>query len=963
MTRDDNADCMDAYSDSRKDNLVYSNDWRSLEPADIGKGVFEDTVTLVLPCYMGQNELALTFASLSKQTYPHHLLEVIVVDDGSNPPIKIPAELPFEAFVLKQERDGFGLARARNLGAETARGEILIFLDCDMIPEPQLVEAHARWHHINDFSLTLGFRFHADFSSFSPDDLLNSVEPRSLLSGKRVTSPQWIEFHMRRTKNLTSDDSDLFRIATGGNLGIRKSFFQEIGGFDGSFKQWGGEDIEFGFRAFNSGAILVPERLATAWHQGEGAAPDPNEEISLEQQRHLLSHLIAEKTFRASSPGRSFHVPMLTVLVDAEGQTFEEVAAQVNSVLSSKFHDLIVALKVPKLHSDKINIERQYGLDSRVQISEDILNEIPNAAFRLKLPARICLTTDAIDYLIKSVDNSGLSRVYVERFGEVYMARTRALKRALRTGEQNSWEGANTSFKENVIEETNFSSYVSNSKNFAPLVATINPPVWVLAGKIFKRLLTIRNPRNVISFIAWLIRGFVNVLRRAKLPSISHSISNRQYAQSESVDWLRISGNSSFFPGIKKWNGKQNGVEVVLVTPGKEGDSEIKEGVASVVLGEATGIPLCPPLDLRKYNPIGFSPVKRNAVIAEFSDLKKASDRIKKARSNLALTVEKIDSPDIAMKTVEYLTAGIPVLLKDQSGAVDWLGKDLVEILGNVRPEKLVDETERERVSVLLRRAAMKNHSLNARLQQVREKAGMVIFKEPLISVVVATKRPEMVDRIIEIVELQDYPNLELVLALHGKSFENSPVTSLHDGINKTVLHFPEEVIFGKVLSEASVAASGEWISKMDDDDWYGTEHISDLLLAARYSRADLVGKGSEFVYLEGRDLTIRRNLGNSEVASRTLAGGTLLIRSDLLREVSGWRELTSGVDVALIDDAVSAGAALWRTHPFGYLLRRTPDGHTWNAKDNYFLSNSSQEWKGKAYDLVGVMKEKEYKA
>ena len=267
--------------DRDKNKTVFGNDWRVLEPVQIGDGDFSDPVSVILPCYMGQKELALTFASLAKQTYPHDLLEVIVVDDGSDPPIKIPFELPFETSVVSQERDGFGLARARNLGAEKAKGEILIFLDCDMIPESQLIEAHARWHHINNFSLTLGFRYHADFSDISSDDLSTAAEPRSLLAGKRVTSPQWIEFHMRRTKDLTSDDSDLFRIATGGNLGVRKSFFKEIGGFDASFKQWGGEDIEFGFRAFNSGAILIPERLATAWHQGEGASPDPNEEISL----------------------------------------------------------------------------------------------------------------------------------------------------------------------------------------------------------------------------------------------------------------------------------------------------------------------------------------------------------------------------------------------------------------------------------------------------------------------------------------------------------------------------------------------------------------------------------------------------------------------------------------------------------------------------------------------------------
>ena len=149
------------------ERAIHGNDWRALNPAQIGEGEFVDRVTVILPCYMGQQELALTFAGLSRQTYPHHLIEVIVVDDGSDPPIKLPSQLPFETSVVVQERDGFGLARARNLGAKNAKGEILIFLDCDMIPESQLVEAHSRWHHENQFGLTLGFRNHVDFSGIS----------------------------------------------------------------------------------------------------------------------------------------------------------------------------------------------------------------------------------------------------------------------------------------------------------------------------------------------------------------------------------------------------------------------------------------------------------------------------------------------------------------------------------------------------------------------------------------------------------------------------------------------------------------------------------------------------------------------------------------------------------------------------------------------------------------------------
>jgi len=942
-------------SQSRAIETIKGNDWESLEPSPIGEGTYIDQATIILPCYMGQEELALTFASLSKQTYPHDLIEVIVVDDGSEPSIKLPSELPFKTSVVAQERDGFGLARARNLGAERASGEILIFLDCDMVPEPQLVEAHARWHHVNRFSLTLGFRHHADFSGVSTEDLLKVGEPGLLFTGKAVTSPQWIEFHMRRTKNLTSDDSDLFRIATGGNLGIRKSFFEEIGGFDGSFKQWGGEDIEFGFRAFNSGGILIPERLATAWHQGEGASPDQNEEVSLVQQRHRLSHLIAEKTFRQSLPGRSFEIPMLTVLIDSDGQNFEEIAAQVNSVLASTFHDLKVVIKVPFTHPEKVNIKRQYGSDPRIEISDDAMNEIPQAAYRLELPARVCITSGSINFLIKSIEKFGVGEVNLEKFGKIRIARNRALRRAEQVGSLDIWETAKLYFGENVISEDSFSTHLANQKNFARSVATVNPPVWQLAKKVLNKFLSIKSIGELRNFAYWFLRGFVNVFKRAQFSRKSWSFVGEKVSLSNQSDWLRIAGDSSYFPNFKKWQRKEDGVEVVVVTPDVIEELEL-EGTASIKLGVSKEIPLSPPFDEFNFNPSGYRPVKKDAVIENFPLLINLDERIDKATSALALEIEKIDSVEKALATVEYLALGIPVLVKDDSQIATWLGDETTEVLARVDVEKIKNPSEREKISVQLRRAVLSNHSSSSRLQQIRKAADLTVFRKPPISVVVATKRPEMVDRIVEIVEMQDYLNLELVLALHGDSFSKDYESPIAGKLPKTVLQFPGKTIFGKVLSEATAVASGEWIAKMDDDDWYGIEHISDLYLAARYANADLVGKGSEFVFLQEKNLTIRRDLGNSEVESGTLAGGTLLIKSELVREINGWRELKRGVDIALIKDAQLAGCRMWRTHPFGYLLRRTGGQHTWEADDKYFLRQSEQKWEGVASDLVGVI-------
>jgi hypothetical protein len=362
----------------------------------------------------------------------------------------------------------------------------------------------------------------------------------------------------------------------------------------------------------------------------------------------------------------------------------------------------------------------------------------------------------------------------------------------------------------------------------------------------------------------------------------------------------------------------------------------------------------------RRFSPAGFLPVGSSAEVDPAPDLSWPEDRVRSARSALATRVERVYDLRSAARLLELTASGVVVVLDDPVGAERWLGDRLTGLLTAIDEDRLADPTYRESMSVAQRRATHADHALPARLRQIRVAAGLPVMPTPTVSVVAATNRPSMLDRIIANVALQDHPSLELVLALHGDGFPTAdPATP--DDMPLTVLRFPADAVFGHVLSEASARAGGEWVTKMDDDDWYGAEHVSDLVMAAGYTGADLVGKGSEFVYLEGSDVTIRRGLGAGEAPSRTLSGGTLLVRSSVLRDIDGWRGLPRGVDVALIDDVASAGGTLWRTHPFGYLLRRTTGKHTWTVDERYFERQAEQRWDGLALDVAGVCEVSEF--
>lgn len=274
--------------------------------------------------------------------------------------------------------------------------------------------------------------------------------------------------------------------------------------------------------------------------------------------------------------------------------------------------------------------------------------------------------------------------------------------------------------------------------------------------------------------------------------------------------------------------------------------------------------------------------------------------------------------------------AGVPLLGKAPTGVDEALG-DLVAGGDDV---DLADPRAREEHSVLLRRAALDAHG--------------PVRRQPSVSVVLATKRPDMVDHALrQVAKQRGVDRLELVLAPHGFSPDEASVRR-RSGVPTTVLPQPPDAVFGDVLTAASRAATGELVLKMDDDDWYGPDFVADLLRARGWSGADVVGTPAEQHYLAPLDTTVTRG-HRTEAWTRFVAGGTILVSRDLLREVGWWRQVRRYVDAQLLAAVHAAGGTVYRTHGLGYLLRRNASGHTWEVDLEELLDPArvQQRWDG----------------
>ncbi|GGS60640.1 hypothetical protein GCM10010156_19210 [Planobispora rosea] len=257
----------------------------------------------------------------------------------------------------------------------------------------------------------------------------------------------------------------------------------------------------------------------------------------------------------------------------------------------------------------------------------------------------------------------------------------------------------------------------------------------------------------------------------------------------------------------------------------------------------------------------------------------------------------------------------------------------------------------REEHSVRLRRHGLARRERAGRGRPDRERG-----RTPKVSVVMASMRPHFLETALAQIARQRGVEAEILLGLHG-------VPAGHEAVRRAVAACPLPVTmveadagtpFGEVLNLAASRATGDYVAKWDDDDWYGPDHLADLLLARSYSGADIVGTAAEFFYLEPLNVTVRRTDYTSEVWSDHVAGGTILTDREGFRRAGGFPGLPAGVDAAFLKAAHAAGARIYRTHGLGYVLRRSVSAeHTWRLSLAHFLRVASNQWRGFRPSLI----------
>jgi GT2 family glycosyltransferase len=274
------------------------------------------TMTIVIPTFQRPELLGQVLRALEEQ---EGRFEVIVVCDGEDSATRSLAaqwQSPFPLDWIFSPKNR-GQAYARNLGAQRASGEVIVFLDDDTVPAPGWMAAHARYQHGSDI-VVLGALEHV----------------------YRQSARDVVELFLRETTDEVETELRSFlqhmdataypHLWVGLNASVPRSLFLAAGGFD-AYLCHVQEDAELASRLEALGAKFIYEPRALLRHVSTKdlarlyfsraplfASSDLYRFRQKKQalvRRPMLGALIDSRGARKLNQRLAWHLPRLAVIV------------------------------------------------------------------------------------------------------------------------------------------------------------------------------------------------------------------------------------------------------------------------------------------------------------------------------------------------------------------------------------------------------------------------------------------------------------------------------------------------------------------------------------------------------------------------------------------------------------------------------------------------------------------------
>ncbi|WP_102961364.1 glycosyltransferase family 2 protein [Mangrovicella endophytica] len=255
-------------------------------------------LSVIVPTAGKRERLVLALHALIAQSLPADRFETIVVLDAAEDDGSLEAIAAAEAAGLRVSTllaGGLGQAAAQNRGAAAARGDVLLFMDDDVLLSPTyLATCNARVAQAPDTVCRAPVYLLRYLAAFRDPERGLRYDGRpdggSLLAGRTISRAMvlsdWPAIarqcrHRNRFERLVSDclgaapQRHPWLGYSGSGVALQRSLFEAAGGYDEAFgRRWGCEAIELGYRLWRRGARFreLPGILSAHMDHPRGAS-------------------------------------------------------------------------------------------------------------------------------------------------------------------------------------------------------------------------------------------------------------------------------------------------------------------------------------------------------------------------------------------------------------------------------------------------------------------------------------------------------------------------------------------------------------------------------------------------------------------------------------------------------------------------------------------------------------------
>ncbi|MEW6408339.1 MAG: glycosyltransferase family 2 protein [Patescibacteria group bacterium] len=276
---------------------------------------FFDKISIIIPSYNSAQTLAHTLRSIQYQKLSKKeksLVEVIVVDDGSTDNMESIVNKFNKIMPIKYVRQNhLGRAHARNLGASLAQGDIIIFLDSDVVLENHFIREHAIRHVYLNEAAFVSFKENIQLSDKRLSRRIFKPNIVNDFRFKKEVKSEWLRMHrhvrnieIRKVELLRETDNfknfgqdkvlgvwDLPSIFVTNAVSIKKKDFNNVGGFNPQFKGWGMEDTFLGACLITLNRFIVPVFSTGIFHIEHNPRSGSNKRMIKEFNKNVLVYL------------------------------------------------------------------------------------------------------------------------------------------------------------------------------------------------------------------------------------------------------------------------------------------------------------------------------------------------------------------------------------------------------------------------------------------------------------------------------------------------------------------------------------------------------------------------------------------------------------------------------------------------------------------------------------------------